>query len=166
MENIFDLNNEKDSLKNELDTLFNTIREHTVLLPTSLIEQINFLKQFRLEIYENINQLQHKALVINAVVYLQEKFPMINKWICHPKQTSKIDEADINGFSNSKIIVKAEVTTSLKPIGIIDTRMKNILISLSKNGGEKYYFVQTEEMYNRANIKIKKMNLNIEVRLL
>ena len=67
---------------------------------------------------------------------------------------------------NGKIILSAEATTSEKPQGSIDSRMRDTLFKLNKMEGYKYYFIRTKEMEQRAKTKIKKNKLNIDVVIL
>lgn len=160
------LKTEKATLKKELKHLFNIMQELTRDLPLTVSEQVKTLFGIRSNIYEDINQLQHKALIIKVADLLEKEHPEIVSWSWHPKQTSHPDEADLTGYdSRKKVILNAEVTTSIKPIGTIDQRMKSTLESLSRKKGKLLYYVQTPEMYRRAESKIRKSNYNIIVYL-
>lgn len=150
-------------LQSELNSLFEFLQEHIRIIPIEINDQILLLKNIRSNVYEDINQLQHKALLIKAIELLQKDFPNINKWYWHPKQTSNSEQADISGYCNKEVILNAELTTSLKPVGAIDKKMKKTLAYLSKKDGVKFYFVQTLEMHNRAKTKVRKMNLDVKV---
>jgi hypothetical protein len=158
------LDEEELILKAEIANIFNTIRYRTETTPTEITQQVERLFLLRSEIYEDLNQLQHKSLILNAAKLLQNEFPGISSWSWHPKQTSHPDEADLTGYADRMIVISAEVTTSMKPIGTIDTRMGKTLSSLNNKKGKRFYFVQTNEMLNRAITKIAKNNWDITPR--
>jgi hypothetical protein len=146
---------EEDLLREELQGLFTKIKAITAQVPPNVREQVMSLFELRSEVYEDINQLQHKSLIIMAAKRLLAENPLIDAWTWHPKQTSSVSEADLIGYSKGNVVLNAEVTTSKRPVGTIDERMKSTLSSLSNKKGDKYYFVQTDAMYNRACSKIK-----------
>jgi hypothetical protein len=160
-----DIKKEEQILKDEIKNIFNSIQELTKDIPDNLNEQVGRLFQLRSEVYEELNQLQHKSLILKVAKLLKKEFPEINRWTWHPKQTSNPDEADLTCYKDSIVIISAEVTTSMKPVGTIDTRMRNTLNSLNRKNGKLFYFVQTTEMFNRATTKIIKNNWDITPRL-
>lgn len=155
---------EKPLLLKEITTWFQKITEHIQVLPHELNEQVQLLSAIRRELYEDLNQLQHAALIIRAAEALKIEYPQIDKWYWHPKQTSHPDYADLTGYANDKIFLSAEVTTSLKPVGTIDKRMRTTLFSLNDKEGLRLYFVVSNSMFLRANSKMKNNNLEIIVR--
>lgn len=161
-----DINYEKQLLVDELNDWFNRTKGHLNLVPADLPSQINLLYSIRKDIYEDLNQLQHKALIIRAAEQLQTEFPQINKWTWFPKQTSHPNYADLTGYVDNRIILNAEATTSSKPQGVIDKRMQKTLFELHQKEGLKFYFIQTETMYNRAVSKVNNNALNVSVRLI
>ena len=84
-------------------------------------------------------------------------------WYWNPRQTGDHTEPDLRGIYSGAILVSAEITTSEKPVGTIDSRMKKILTKLAAMQGEKFYFVRTSEMRQRAATKITKGGWEIEV---
>ncbi len=160
------LKTEKATLKKELKHIFGIIQDLTEDLPLTVTKQVKILFEIRSNIYEDINQLQHKALIIKVAGLLKKEYPEIVSWSWHPKQTSHPDEADLTGYDSKKqVIVNAEVTTSIRPTGTIDQRMKSTLESLNRKKGKLFYCVQTPEMYRRAELKIRKNRFNIMVYL-
>jgi hypothetical protein len=157
---------EKEKLKNELQNWFNSMKKHLEVIPMKIQEQIKLLENIRATNYEELNQIQHALAVLSVAEELQKEFSEINKWNWHPKQTSDKDLADLTGYINGEIFLNAEITTSLKPIGTIDKRMKNTLVSLNEKSGIKFYFVRSIEMKKRANTKITKANWDIKVRII
>jgi len=155
---------ETENLKEGLNTLFDYLRRHTQTIPSTTDEQIMLLKNIRSNIYEDLNQLQHKALIIESAVILQKEYPKINKWNWHPKQTSHPEEADLTGYINNEVFLNAEITTSIDPDGVADTKMRKTMSSLNKKKGLKFYFVQTEKMFNRAQSKINNNGWDITPR--
>lgn len=158
------IQDEEANLEREITKMFSTIRNQTERVPEGLTDQVQRLFLLRSEIYEDLNQLQHAALILKAAKLLQNEFPEIDRWSWHPKQTSRPDEADLTGYINEVVFLNVEVTTSVKPVGTIDSRMNKTLKSLDHKNGKRYYFVQTTKMLNRAKTKIAKNNWNITPR--
>lgn len=123
------------------------------------------LQKVRSESYEDVNQIQHEYLILRAMKWLIENgiCNAQTQWYWNPRQTGGCSEPDLRGCLEGRVISSSEVTTSLNPVGTIDTRMQRTLSKLSLQPGRLHYFVQTEAMAKRARIKIRKSNLNIEV---
>lgn len=155
---------EKPFLLAEIAAWFQKITEHIRVLPHELDEQVELLSAIRRELYEDLNQLQHAALIIKAAEALKIEYPKIDSWYWHPKQTSHPDYADLTGYVNEKIFLNAEVTTSLRPVGTIDKRMRTTLVSLNDKEGLRFYFVVSNSMFLRANSKVENNNFEIIVR--
>jgi hypothetical protein len=163
-----DLNVESEKLiliKN-IENWYNKMNEQLKLRPPSVEKQIEHLSLIRKDIYEDLNQIPHKAMIILVAEELQKEFPKINRWTWHPMQTSHPDFADLTGYINNEILLNIEVTTSLEPLGTIDGRMKTTLLSLNNKIGQRIYYVRTIKMLQRANTKIKTNGLKLEVRLI
>jgi len=156
-----DIVKEKQQLVHELKDWFTRTKDHLNFIPEDLTSQINLLNTIRKDIYEDLNQLQHKALIIRAAEMLQIEFPSIDNWTWFPKQTSHPNYADLTGYVNQAIFLNAEATTSNKPQGLIDKRMFKTLIELNQKEGLKFYFVQSDAMLNRAVSKIANNNFSI-----
>jgi hypothetical protein len=60
-------------------------------------------------------------------------------------------------------VILAEITTSDRPVGVIDGRMRRTLEKLSRMQGSRYYFVRTEKMEQRALTKVRKASWAITV---
>jgi hypothetical protein len=158
------LNKVMDDARNLLITLRNlSIRE-----PTDAIEAIRILEDIRQEVYEHLNQIQHEYLIIRAAMWLESIDPSLNRviWLWNPRQTGDKDEPDLAAEQQSVRIVSAEVTASRNPVGVIDKRMIQTLKKLSEMQGNKFYFVRTESMFQRAQTKVVKYKWNIKVVLL
>lgn len=148
--------------------LLSAVRGLSAKPSTSLNDGISNLRQLRQAVYEDLNQIQHEYMAVCAADWLIENkhVPRDTIWSWNPRQTGKHNEPDLLGQRANEAIVSAEITTSEKPNGVIDTRMRKTLAKLSKMDGKKFYFVRTEAMLQRATTKIKKLNLDIKAQLL
>ena len=123
------------------------------------------LRRLRHEVYEDLNQIQHEHLVIQAAQWLVEnnQCPASTQWRWNPRQTGTANEPDLEGRIGTRVIVSAEITTSERPIGIIDTRMAKVLQKLAAGLGRRYYFVCSEPMFKRAETKVTRAGWSITV---
>lgn len=128
-------------------------------------QAIDVLQRLRAESYEDLNQIQHEYLILSAVEWLfdQELCARGTEWYWNPRQTGDHAEPDLLGKIDGTIVVSAEVTTSARPDGVIDTRMRKTLNKLSQQPGQRFYFVRTAAMANRAGTKVRKANWDIRV---
>jgi len=62
-----------------------------------------------------------------------------------------------------KTIISGEVTTSPEPKGLIDSRMASTLRKLAAMEGQRFYFVLTAPMANRARTKAAKAGYALSV---
>jgi len=145
----------KISLKERLSTTFTKASEILSRNTDDYTYQIVLLRELRSKIYENLNQLQHENLIIKAAEEFKRRYPEIDEWHWHPNQTSGKLEPDLQGSSKGTIVVSAEITTSQKPIGTINMRMKKVMKKLEECPGDKYYVVETDSMKKNADVKIK-----------
>ncbi|MBI2479876.1 MAG: hypothetical protein HYV60_14960 [Planctomycetia bacterium] len=132
----------------------------------SNVEQaISLLMQLREETAEDINQIQHEHMILVAAEWLVQgkRCAADTVWDWNPRQTGGADEPDLRGHTTTKVIISAEITTSLEPQGVIDSRMSKTLRKLSVMPGDRYYFVRTDTMAARARTKIRKNGYEIEV---
>ena len=165
MKNISDLNIAEEETLLKVKQCITTIRNLVVNAPSDLQTGINILERLRNKSYEDINQIQHEAMILRAVRLL-ESSDFAGKhieWQWNPQQTGLAEEPDLSGKIEGKIEISAEITTSKNPIGTIDQRMKTTLNNLSKMSGKKYYFVHTQTMEKRAKTKVGKSGYKIEV---
>ena len=84
---------EKNQLQNEVNQFNSILRKQIENSSTNLKYQVKFLANLRKEIYENINQLQHKALLIRAAEILQKKYPT-SKFIWFRGRTFSVSELE------------------------------------------------------------------------
>ena len=168
MELIKSIAGKKQELLDNINKMFNNWREINFNSESDLDKAVSKLRKVRISDYENINQFQHAALILNCAEWLekQDKYKNLGKidWSWHPHQTGGSDEPDLKGEVNGQIIISAEVTTSENPNGTIDTRMRNTLTKLKNiNEGDLYYFIRTTEMEQRAKTKADKLGGTIKI---
>jgi len=119
------------------------------------------LRDMRIAHYEDINQLQHAIMILDAWEFLKksnkyESFEIL-QWFWNPHQTGGGEEPDLRGMLNGVTVISAEITTSESPVGTIDVRMSSTLKKLNKMEGKYlYYFVRTDKMRKRALTKLSK----------
>ena len=122
------------------------------------------LREIRSSIYENLNQIQHEFLLLRGLAWLfKNGFESKVDWGWNPRQTGGGNEPDLRCSVNGRILVSAEASTSEKPKGILDSRMRKTLERLSRMDGRRFYFVSTDEMVKRAETKIRKAKWPIKV---
>lgn len=123
------------------------------------------LRRLRCETYEDVNQIQHEHSILQAAQWLVEnrQCPLSTSWSWNPRQTGTAVEPDLQGRHRGVVVISAEVTTSERPVGVIDTRMRKVLGKLSGAAGKKYYFVCSETMRKRARTKVAKAGWSITV---
>jgi hypothetical protein len=150
-----------DDIQNCL-SLVRTISSHSI---TKVEEGVLLLQQLREETYEDLNQIQHELLIVSAADWLINRgvYPEHMSWEWNPRQTGDNTEPDLRGHVGRNILLSAEATTSARPVGTIDKRMRCTLEKLAMMPGEKYYFVRTTEMAQRARAKISKGRWPIDV---
>lgn len=155
---------EKELLVKQVDLFFNDLVDLTKDIPFDLNERVGRINLIRARTYERTNQLQHRNLLIRIVEYFVSQQVDISMWTWHPEQSSDEDFADITGFKDDKVVLNIEATTSSKPIGKPRLQMKKTLDSLNSKQGQKYYFVQTLEMYNSAikTVNAEKYDITVE----
>lgn len=166
MKQIDNIDKAEAMLLDELKELFSHLRTAGQVELTNLEIGLEIVKNLRNLVYENMNQLQHEGLILRLMKLLKNEFypPVEIRWLCNPRQTGLKDEPDLRGIdSHGKVIVSAEVTTSQKPQGTIDSRMAKTLAKLSTMPGDKYYVVTTEEMENRAKSKVSRHGYEISI---
>jgi hypothetical protein len=132
---------------------------------TNVSSGVALLRSLRNESAEDINQLQHAALALDAARHIQTQRPETASldWYWHPFQTGGIDEPDLQARSGSEIVISAEATDSERPGGGIDKRMADTLKKLQAMPGERFYFVRTESMQQRAQTKVHKAGYAISI---
>jgi hypothetical protein len=145
--------------------LLAAVKKTAAAAPTRTPERIRVLGDLRSAVYEALNQLPHEWLALRAREYLVEHRPELRNalWSWNPHQTGTSAEPDLRARRAGNILASVEVTTSQRPVGTIDARMRETLKKLARLKGELYYFVVSPEMSQRARTKIKKLGAHIEV---
>lgn len=125
---------------------------------------ILLLRLIRAEASEDLNQIQHECLILQGLAWLVKNgFEAGIEWEWNPRQTGTVNEPDLRGSKNGMTLIAAEASASELPSGKVDTRMRETLEKLSRMPGEKFYFVRTDEMTQRARTKVTKANWPIKV---
>jgi hypothetical protein len=166
MKRLLDLGTQERLLFEEAKNLLATIRTTVKEEPYDLTKGINTLEGLRQQTYEDINQIQHEAMILRAAKSLQEgafRWEYI-KWEWNPRQTGTADEPDLRGTMAGSTIVSAEITASPGPKGSLDSRMRTTLEKLSTMQGKKVFFVRSDSMLRRAKTKVIKAGYQIEAR--
>ena len=134
--------------------------------PVETVEDgIRMLVALRKTSYEDLNQIQHEYAAFCAVNWLiaQRRAPEGVTWRWNPRQTGDAAEPDIRAVLEGKAIISGEVTTSPEPKGLIDSRMASTLRKLAAMEGQRFYFVLTAAMANRARTKSAKARYELDV---
>jgi hypothetical protein len=102
-------------------------------------------------------------MLLRAALFLQKGLFTGQQidWYWNPRQTG--DYSDIRAVISGEIVLSAEVTTSERPVGIIDARMRDTLDKLNRMPGSKFYFVRSNAMEQRAKTKVEKSGFEIQV---
>lgn len=134
--------------------------------PVETVEDgIRTLKALRKASYEDLNQIQHEYAALCSIQWLiaQHGAPEGVVWEWNPRQTGDAAEPDIRAVVEGKTIISGEVTTSPEPKGLIDSRMAFTLKKLAAMEGNRFYFVSTAAMANRARTKVIKAGYELKV---
>jgi len=163
-----DIGKERINLLEEVKKLISFIKSQVDPEIDDLAHGIQILETLRQNAYEDMNQILHATMILDAATDIEKGFSHGQRitWKWNPRQTGSIDEPDLQGTTNGKVIVSAEITTSKRPIGTIDKRMAITLEKLSKFDGKRFYYVRTQEMATRARTKIREHGYQVEVRIL
>lgn len=166
MERITDLNVAERQILDKVKWLLSAIRTAVEVDPTGPTAGIRILQCLRKETYEDLNQIQHEAMILRAARSLERNNLAGEEveWYWNPRQTGAAEEPDLRGIVAARIEVSAEITASDRPIGTIDKRMSATLEKLCKMPGKRVYFVLTEAMERRASTKVREAGYQIEVR--
>jgi hypothetical protein len=165
MDKISDIQKAEEKVLSDMNKFIENIRRNTIDDIPSLGEGLARLRNIRASVYENLNQIQHEYLILQGLSWLSiNGFGQSElHWYWNPRQTGNSSEPDLKAVTNGKIVVSAEATTSEKPQGIIDSRMRDTLSKLNQMEGNKYYFVRTKEMEQRAKTKVTKNKWDVKV---
>lgn len=149
----------------DVQRFLTTVNRLSAMPCTNAETGIAILDRLRREAYEDLNQIQHEHLIVRAAEWLlaEQRCAPETLWFWNPRQTGDGSEPDLRGSHASVIVVSAEITTSEKPVGTNDSRMQKTLAKLAEMQGDKFYFVRTPQMQQRANTKIAKGGWKIEV---
>jgi hypothetical protein len=161
-----DPSGERDRVLAEIQSSLNKLRVLTVREVTDLESGITFLADLRRTIYEDINQLQHEALILRAIEWLRPSLPAEVHWLWNPRQQGGRAEPDLRAVVGNEVMVSAEAFAAELPRGVIDSRIRQALEKLLGMEGRKFYFACTPRMERRARSKARNLGLDITVQLL
>jgi hypothetical protein len=155
----------KEKVWSDAQQLIQQVKTICAASVASVEQAIALLMQLREETAEDINQIQHEHMILVAAEWLvySNRCDENTLWQWNPRQTGGADEPDLRGLNSTQVIISAEITTSLLPQGVIDSRMAKTLRKLSAMQGARYYFVRTDTMAARARTKVRKNEYQIEV---
>ncbi len=167
MELVGDLKAARERVFGDIRKCLARVREIAADDPPGVPEGLEALLALRNDTYEDINQIQHEAMILRAIDDLEAKelSGQDAEWSWNPRQTGAGDEPDLRGMVDGRVVASAEVTTSEKPVGTIDLRMARTLKNLATMPGQRFYFVRTEAMRRRAETKVGKAGYNVAVRI-
>lgn len=165
MERIDNIEQAKEKVLTDMNTFLSSIRELSGENASDLGVGLSKLRNIRSSVYENLNQIQHEYLILQGLIWLNSNShaPANTQWHWNPRQTGDSTEPDLRGTLNGQVVISAEATTSEKPQGVIDTRMKNTMSKLNEMEGEKFYFIRTNSMEMRAITKARNNGWRITV---
>lgn len=164
MEKIDDAADAEQKVLQDMQELVSEIRKLTQHDPVSVDVGSLQLRVIRMSVAENLNQIQHEYLILRGMTWLlREGIGSDIEWEWNPRQTGTANEPDLRGRRGETVIVSAEATASENPIGAVDKRMQQTLEKLSRFEGQKFYFVATEIMAQRAKTKVIKGGWPIKV---
>ena len=176
MKNFLSIESVEIALEKELTSVKASMLKYIEICnnnPQDIEAQLSELRRFRSTSYESLNQLQHEWLLIKVLKWLNSVYNIpldstngyLIQW--NPRQTGGIDEPDIRIINKrNELEINCEASSSEKPVGVINDRIKKHLLCLSKLNGIKYYFVLTDKMKQKAETIIRNSGWNIEVRKL
>lgn len=142
------------------------LRELSAREVVDLESGIALLVDIRRRVYEDLNQLQHEALILRAVERLSSSLPAEVRWFWNPRQQGGGEEPDLRAIVGNEIVISAEASAAELPRGVIDGRIRQALEKLCRMEGRKFYFTCTPEMERRARTKARNRGFNITVQLL
>jgi len=166
MEHIHNFTETEQRILSDIRRCLESVREITSQDVTSATDGVSVLNKLRQVAYEDINQIQHEEMILRAARLLQStEFPDQQiDWYWNPRQTGDNTEPDLRAIRGGEIVISAEITASEKPVGTIDTRIRDSLAKLNNMPGRKFYFVRTASMEQRAKTKVEKGRYAIEVK--
>ena len=164
MERIDEMRRAEEKVLRDMRNVISKIRGLAAQDLNNVQEGIGKLREIRSAVYEDLNQIQHEYLILRGLQWLIAKgFGSEMEWEWNPRQTGSGNEPDLRGSANGKILVSAEASASENPVGTIDSRMKKTLEKLSRMEGQKFYFVCTPAMAQRARTKVQTAKSPISV---
>jgi hypothetical protein len=163
MERIHNMLEARDKVLRDARDLVSLVRLLVADDPASVEAAIAKVRGIRLAVYEDLNQIQHEYLLLRGLQWLVENGFGQAQWEWNARQTGGANEPDLRGILDGETRVSAEASASEDPKGSIDVWMRKTLEKLSCMQGEKFYFVCSSAMAQRARTKISKGGYSITV---
>ena len=93
MQRLTNLRSTNEQVFQKITTLLSAIRSTIAKEPDNLEDGVTMLERLRQNIYEELNQIQHEAMIIRAARFLKEGDLAGRKveWWWNPRQTSTED---------------------------------------------------------------------------
>jgi hypothetical protein len=105
------------------------------------------LCRLRAAISENLNQLPHAALLLEAQRQLAAKAEFQDlQWYWHPHQTHGAYETDLMGWRKDDLLVVVEANTSAKAVGTLKPRIAKAVANLAQleHPARRFFYCYTE----------------------
>ncbi|MBX4932180.1 hypothetical protein [Rhizobium bangladeshense] len=165
MEMVGALEHCRQKLWEDVQRLAQATRRFSATTLHSIDQAVPVLADYRKEIYEELNQIQHEYALVRAMEWLNVHRPDLGGlvWYWNPRAGGTKDEPDLRGADLDGVRISAEVTTSPHAKGVLHSRMKRTLAKLSLMEGEHFYFVVGTRIERQAQTSIRKTGYNIAV---
>ncbi|WP_242218936.1 hypothetical protein [Shinella zoogloeoides] len=165
MEMVGTLEHCRQKLWDDVQRLAEATRRFSASALHSIDQAVPILADYRKEIYEDLNQIQHEYALVRAMEWFNAHRPDLGGlvWYWNPRAGGAKDEPDLRGADLHGVRISAEVTTSPHAIGVLHSRMVRTLAKLSFMEGERFYFVVGTRMERQAQNSVEKKGYSISV---
>jgi hypothetical protein len=121
--------------------------------PTHFLDAAFHLCRMRAAIAENLNQLPHAVLILEAQRQLAEQpeFQGLD-WYWHPHQTHGDFETDLMGWRGHDLVVVVEASTTTKAVGTLKPRIAKAVANLAQveHPARRFFYCYTESCAKEA----------------
>ncbi|MDD5571199.1 MAG: hypothetical protein PHD97_08595 [Bacteroidales bacterium] len=167
MDNTINIKEKKEEIKLKVEETLNSISEAVLSFNNTddIASTTKSLKELFNKLQGTVYQLDKDAMILQAIEWLIKHKKPSDKitWILNSQLTKDSSLPDIQARLWRKTSLSAMVSTAEKPVGVVDSRIMSNLGRLGEMKGELYFFVRTDEMKTRAEVKVKKCKLSIAV---
>jgi hypothetical protein len=100
----------RENVMADIGALISQLRLLTSAEPRSVKDGIATLRQVRRQSYEDLNQVQHESLIVEAADWLQARhpIPLSATWYWNPRQTGDASEPDLAVYVDGQQTIAAE----------------------------------------------------------